>query len=140
MFLDDLLTSYQQMESSFTKNLYQLYKGFEFRTLWNVEDTLLNHQRLAVEAAPGTGQLRGVLELTSALLAFNTLETKTRQCFTTFRYATNTHKWSFDNVKNPAVSVIFIVALNYGCSKCLRSIHFVYYSHCRLSNCILKGM
>ena len=92
MFLDDLLTSYQQMETSFTQNLYQFYKGFEFRSLWNVEDTLLGYQRRASEAAQGTGQLRGVLELTNALQEIETIERKGQQCFTRFRYTTNTNK------------------------------------------------
>ena len=40
-FLDDLLTSYGQMETSFAEHLYHFYKGFEFRSLWNVD--MLTH-------------------------------------------------------------------------------------------------
>lgn len=60
MFLDDLLTSYQQIQTRFAKQLYQLYKGFEFRLLWNMDDKLSKYQRRAAEAAKGTGKLLGV--------------------------------------------------------------------------------
>ena len=113
MFLDNLLTSYQQMENSFSKKLYQLYKSFEFRSLWNVEDSLLRYQRLASEAASGTDQLRGVLELAKALQEINKIESKGRKCFSKFRYSTNTHKWSFDNVSDPAVCKIAIMIAMY---------------------------
>ncbi len=104
-FLDDLLTSYGQMETSFTEYLYQFYKGFEFRTLWNVDDTLVQFERTATEIAPGTGSLQGVLQLTKALEKIESLESKGRTCFTRFRYSTNINKLSFDNVKNAAVSI-----------------------------------
>ena len=103
MFLDDLLTSYQQIQTSFAKQLYKLYKGFEFRSLWNVDDQLSKHQRRAVEAARGTGKLLGVAELSNALKEINQIQNKARKCFTKFRYAVNVAKWSFDNVKNKAV-------------------------------------
>ena len=103
MFLDDLLTSYQQIQTSFAKQLYQLYKGFEFRSLWNVDDKLTKYQRRAVEAARGTGKLLGVFELTNALKEINQIQNKARKCFTKFRYAVNVAKWSFDNVKNRVV-------------------------------------
>ena len=93
------------METSFTKNLIQLYKGFEFRTLWNVDGTLKNHQRLAVGAAPGTGQLRGVLELNKALTAFNSVLMQGQQCFSQFIHQTSTHKWSFNSTTHPLVSI-----------------------------------
>ena len=106
MFLDDLLTSYQQMETSFTQNLYQFYKGFEFRSLWKVGDTLVDFQRRASEAARGNEQLRGVLELTNALQEIDSIESKGRKCFTRFKYSTNTHKWSFNSVEHATVSNI----------------------------------
>lgn len=112
MFLDDLLTTYQQMEASFTQNLYQFYKGFEFRSLWNVGDTLVNYQRRASEAARGTDQLRGVLELTNALQEIDSIESKGRKCFTKFKYSTNTHKWSFNSVDDAMVS-IFVSVYDY---------------------------
>ena len=103
MFLDDLLTSYQQIQTSFAKQLYQLYKGFEFRSLWNVDDKLTKYQRRAVEAARGTGKLLGVFELTNALKEINKIQNKARKCFTKFRYTVNVAKWSFDDVKNRVV-------------------------------------
>ena len=103
MFLDDLLTCYQQMETSFTKHLYMFYKGFEFRSLWDVDDRLTNFQRTATEAAPGTGQLQGVLQLNNALNEIDTIQSQGQQCFTRFRYSTNVNKWSFDTVQHEAV-------------------------------------
>ena len=103
MFLDDLLTSYQHMETRFSQYLYLCYKGFEFRSLWNVEDKLAHHQRLASSAATGTGRLRGVLELTKALQNIEDIENKGRKCFTKFRYSTDIHKWSFNSTKDGVV-------------------------------------
>ncbi|KAJ7328567.1 hypothetical protein OS493_024484 [Desmophyllum pertusum] len=95
MFLDDLLTAHQQLETSFTKHLYQFYKGFEFRSLWNVDEKLAEFQRRASVAARGTGKIKGVRELTKALQQIDIIQNKGRHCFTKFRHATNTHKWSF---------------------------------------------
>ena len=103
MFLDDLLTSYQLMENSLSKHLYQFYKAFEFSSLWNVDGTLADFQRRASEAAVGTGQLQGVLKLTRALQEIDSIQDKRRQCFTKFRHSTNIHKWSFDSVTHAAV-------------------------------------
>jgi len=66
-FLDDLLSSYGVIETSFTKHLYHLYKGFEFRSLWDVSTNLVHFERTASEAAPGTGMLQGALQLNMAL-------------------------------------------------------------------------
>lgn len=112
MFLDDLLTTYQQMETSFIQNLYQFYKSFEFRLLWNVGSTLADYQRRASEAARGTDQLRGVLQLTNALQEIDSIESKGRKCFTKFKYSTNTHKWSFNSVDDAMVS-IFVSVYDY---------------------------
>ncbi|KAL9982967.1 hypothetical protein ACROYT_G005082 [Oculina patagonica] len=125
-FLDDLLTSYGTMETSFTKHLLQFYKGFEFRTLWNVDDTLAQFERTAAEAAAGTGSLQGVLQLTKALEEIESLESKGRKCFTKFRYSTNTHKWSFDNTKNAGMfeelhntgKTSFTMKLSHSCDTC----------------------
>ena len=104
MFLDDLLTSYQQIETGFAKQLYQFYKGFEFRSLWNVDAKLEEFQRRAVLAAKGTGKLQGVLELTKALQEIDDIQNKGQQCFTKFRHTITTHKWSFDSMKDTVVS------------------------------------
>lgn len=48
----------------FSRHLNLFYKGFEFNSLWNVDGTFADFQRRASEAAEGTGQLHGVLELT----------------------------------------------------------------------------
>ncbi|XP_078358122.1 uncharacterized protein LOC144642894 isoform X1 [Oculina patagonica] len=125
-FLDDLLTSYGQMETSFTEHLYQFYKGFEFRTLWNVDEKLVKFERTAIEAAQGTGSLQGVFQLTKALEKIESLENEGQKCFTKFRYSTNTHKWSFDNIKNAAMfdqlhnkgNTSFTFKLSQSCDTC----------------------
>lgn len=108
-FLDDLLSSYGVIETSFTKHLYHLYKGFEFRSLWDVSSNLVHFERTASEAAPGTGMLQGALQLNMALQKVDSLTNKGRQCFTRFRHTTNTHKWSFNNVSDAAVSRSFVL-------------------------------
>jgi len=112
MLLDDLLTSYQQMEISFSNHLYQFYKGFEFRSLWNVSGTLANFQRRASTASHGTGQLQGVLELTRALQEIDDIEIRGQECFTRFRYTTSTHKWSFDDEEDAAVRKYVLIHLH----------------------------
>ncbi|CAH3128101.1 unnamed protein product [Pocillopora meandrina] len=97
MFLDDLLTSYQQIETGFAQQLYQLYKGFEFRSLWIVQEKLAEFERQAVSAAQGTGNLQGVLELTKALQGIDDIENRGQRCFTRFRHTITTHKWTFDS-------------------------------------------
>ena len=103
MFLDDLLASYQHMETAFAKHLYELYKGFEFRTLWEVSETMTTYDRQASAAAAGTGRLGGVLELTKAIQAIDDIEFKAQKCFTKIIYTTHSHMWTFDNVKDRAV-------------------------------------
>jgi len=92
------------MEDSFAIQLLETFKAFEFRTLWKAEDKLFKFERTASETAKGSGKLQGVLQLTKSLEKLEELESKGRQCFTKFRYTTGTDKWSFDNVKNAAVS------------------------------------
>lgn len=111
MFLDNLLTSYGEMETSFAKHLYQFYKAFEFRTLWDVADKLLIFERTTRETAEQTKSLQGVLQLTKAFEDVEALQTKARRCFTKFRYSTDIHKWSFDNIKNAAVSTRMLVGI-----------------------------
>ena len=107
MFLDGLLTSYQQIETGFARQLYQLYKGFEFRSLWIVREKLAEFERRAVLAAQGTGNLRGVLELTKALQEIDDIENKGQRCFTKFRHTITTHKWTFDSAKDNVVCGVF---------------------------------
>ena len=111
MFLDDLLTSYQQIETGFAQQLYQLYKGFEFRSLWIVQEKLAEFERRAVLAAQGTGNLRGVLELTKALQEIDDIENKGQRCFTKFRHTITTHKWTFDSAKDNVVCGVFLLSL-----------------------------
>lgn len=112
MFLDSLLNSSQQIEARFAKHLYQFYKSFEFRSLWNVNKKMAKFQRRAVMAAKGTAKLQGVLELTKALREINELENKGRQCFTKFRQSVRVLGWSFDNVKDEVVRYRVILLIN----------------------------
>ena len=111
MFLDGLLTSYQQIETGFAQQLYQLYKGFEFRSLWVVQEKLAEFERRAVLAAQGTGNLKGVLELTKALQEIDNIENKGQRCFTKFRHTVTTHKWTFDSAKDNVVCGVFLLSL-----------------------------
>ena len=113
MFLDDLLTSYQQIETGFAQQLYQLYKGFEFRSLWIVQEKLAEFERQAVLAAQGTGNLQGVLELTKALQGIDDIENRGQRCFTRFRHTITTHKWTFDSnsTKDNVVCGVFLLSL-----------------------------
>ena len=111
-FLDDLLTSYKQLETSFAMQLLDTFKGFEFRTLWDVEDDFFQFQRTASEIAKGTGNLQGILQLCKSLQNLDTLGAKTVQCFSKFHYTSKIHKWSFDNITNAAVSIIMYECVN----------------------------
>ena len=111
MFLDGLLTSYQHIETGFAQQLYQLYKGFEFRSLWVVQEKLAEFERRAVLAAQGTGNLKGVLELTKALQEIDNIENKGQRCFTKFRHTVTTHKWTFDSAKDNVVCGVFLLSL-----------------------------
>ena len=110
MFLDDLLTSYQQIETGFAQQLYQLYKGFEFRSLWIVQEKLAEFERRAVLAAQGTGNLLGVFELTKALQEIDDIENKAQLCFTKFRHAITASKWTFDSNKDNVVCGAFLLS------------------------------
>ena len=39
-FLDNLLNIYEELETSFSRQLYLFYKGFEFRSLWNMDEKM----------------------------------------------------------------------------------------------------
>ncbi|PFX25476.1 Neuropilin-1 [Stylophora pistillata] len=89
------------------------------------KETLKNHQGLAVGAAPGTGQLRGVLELSNALTAFDSILMQGQQCFSQFIHQTSTHKWSFNNTMHPLLfsdlhngKARFDLSINDSCSNC----------------------
>ncbi len=103
-FMDNLLSTYRELEQSFMINVYELYKALRFRTLWEGNDPLANFQRVASESARGTGQLNGIIQLTDVLQTMEQTETKAVQCFTNNVYTTNINKWSFEKTKNPDVS------------------------------------
>lgn len=102
-FLDNLLTFYEGLEISFAKQLYKAYKGFEFRSLWDVSDKMESFQRQAVNAAKGTGRLNGVLNLKKALREIEKIENEARRCFTSKHHKTWIRKWPFDSVNHVAV-------------------------------------
>lgn len=105
------------MEDSFAIQLLEAFKGFEFQTLWNVKDKLFQFQRTASEAAPGTNNLQGIVQLTKSLEKLDKLKQKTQQCFTKFKHSTDILKWSFNNVNNTLVSIIA-----HECENILRSL------------------
>ena len=81
-FLDNLLNIYEELETSFSRQLYLFYKGFEFRSLWNMDEKMARFQRRAATLAKGTGYLQGVNSLTRALLEITNIEMAARSCFT----------------------------------------------------------
>ena len=91
--------------------MYQLYKGFEFRSLWIVQEKLAEFDRRAVLAAQGTGNLQVVLELTRAIQEIDGIENKGQRCFTKFRHTTTTHKWTFLSAKDKVVWGVFLLSL-----------------------------
>lgn len=94
VFMENLLRIYQEMESSFMKEVYGLYKAFSFRTLWETENPLPQFQRVASEKALG-GRLNGILELTNVLRNIQNMENRAVKCFTNNIYTTDIQKWSF---------------------------------------------
>ena len=85
-------------------NVYELYKAFKFRTLWEGDDPLRDFQRVASESAQGTGQLNGIVQLTNVLQKMEDVETAAVRCFTNNPYTTNIQKWSFDKDNNKQVT------------------------------------
>ena len=106
-FTDNLLSTYEVMERSFMKNIYQLYKAIEFRTLWTGNNPLTSFRRVASESARGIQTLVGVAELNKALAKVYWLKNKAVDCFSTHKFTLNLKKWSFDNVTNKVVSFRF---------------------------------
>ncbi|KAL9957971.1 hypothetical protein ACROYT_G034931 [Oculina patagonica] len=124
-FMDNLLSTYRELEQSFMINVYELYKALRFRTLWEGNDPLANFQRVASESARGTGQLNGIIQLTDVLRNMEQTETKAVQCFTNNVYTTNINKWSFDKTKNPDIFAgiakgytRFSLKIDQSCSSC----------------------
>ena len=99
-FMDNLLSTYRELERSFMRKVYELYKAFEFRTLWRGYNPLATFRRVATESARGTGRLNGVVQLTGVLRRINELKDKANKCFTYNKYVTDIHKWSFDIKKD----------------------------------------
>ena len=104
MFMDNLLSSYRELERSFMKEVYELYKAFKFRTLWEGNNPLASFRRVASESAKGTGRLNGVVQLTGVLRKFQKLKDKANKCFTFNKYTTDIHRWSFNSVKDKKVT------------------------------------
>ncbi|XP_078345067.1 uncharacterized protein LOC144630573 [Oculina patagonica] len=101
-FLENLLSTYRELERSFMRNTYELHKAFEFRTLWQRSNPLRSFQRVASESARGTGRLSGVVKLTGVLQQIRNDETKAVTCFTTNSYSPSIKRWRFSK-KNDKV-------------------------------------
>ena len=95
MFLDGLLTFYQQMKTG------------GFRVSLSMDCSGKIGRIRAVLAAQGTRNLRGVFELTKALQEIDDIENKAQLCFTKFRHTITTNKWTFDSTKDNVVLVHF---------------------------------
>jgi len=92
--MENLFRIYQEMEGSFMKEVYGLYKAFRFRTLWETENPLPQFQRVASESARG-GRLNGILQLTNVLRNIQNMENRAVKCFTNNIYTTDIQKWGF---------------------------------------------
>jgi len=88
------------------KHLYEFHKAFAFRTLWEGNNLLASFRRLATESAHGTGRLNGAVQLTDELRKMHQIKNKAMRCFTDVKYTTYSQKWSFNSVKDKAVSFI----------------------------------
>lgn len=104
-FLDNLLSTYQELETSLMREVYELHKAFRFRTLWEGTNPLSLYQRVAVESAHGVGRLNGILEITNVLRNIEQTETKAVKCCTNNVYTTDIQKWSFDKTRNKGVNI-----------------------------------
>ena len=111
-FIDNLLNIYEELETSFSKQLYLFYKGFEFRSLWNMDKKMAKFQRRAATLTKGSGHLQGVTSLTKALQDINNIEMAARSCFTTKKPKIGIYKWSFDKTKDPTVWTTFFSLVN----------------------------
>lgn len=110
-FMENLLSTYREMERTFMESVYELYKAFKFRTLWEGENPLAEFQRVASESAHGTGRLNGMIQLTEVLQNMEKLEITAVKCFTDNIYADDVKKWSFDKDKHQEVRIITILTL-----------------------------
>ena len=93
------------------ESVYELYKAFKFRTLWEGENPLAEFQRVASESAHGTGRLNGMIQLTEVLQNMEKLEITAVKCFTDNIYADDVKKWSFDKDKHQEVRIITVLTL-----------------------------
>lgn len=101
-FLELLIGTYQEMEGSFMKKCYELYKAFKFRTLWQTDDPIPQFQRVASEGARGR-RLNGVLELTNVLRSIQSLEADAAKCFSHNHFSTDIQRWSFNTTTHQSV-------------------------------------
>ncbi len=85
------------------RNVYELHKAFEFRSLWQGTNPLRSFQRVASESARGTGRLNGVIQLTGVFQKTKELEDKAMKCFTNNVYTTDMQKWKFNKKKDKEV-------------------------------------
>ena len=117
--MENLLSSYRELETKFMRNVYELDKALSFRTLWEGNNPLASFLRVASESAWGTGRLNGDVQLESILNKVNELKDEVSKCFTYNKYSgPATFKWSFDNVKHKAVSLNNFKQLFYSCVQC----------------------
>ncbi|KAJ7392017.1 hypothetical protein OS493_014953 [Desmophyllum pertusum] len=98
-FMDNLLSVYREMETSFMKYVYELFKGLKFRTVWDILDPLEGFQRGMLIG----GQLNGVIQLTKVLRNIQRLEVKAIKCYTNNIYTTGVQRWSFDDQSHPSI-------------------------------------
>ena len=75
-FLDCLFNTYQELEWSFMKKIYELHKAFAFRTLWEGNNLLESYRRLARDSAMAIGRLMALFTLQKCFEDFKNLKIK----------------------------------------------------------------
>ena len=112
LFLDNLLSVYKESERSFMMTVYDLFRAFRFRTLWEGKNPLIVFRRVATESAHSTGRLNGILQLTDVLKEVDDAQRKATKCFTNNHFVTDFKRWSFDNVQDKPVSLVLLTGLS----------------------------
>lgn len=100
-FMEKLFNAYGEMEDTFMKDIHQLYKALQFRTLWDIQNPLKGFQRSQLV----DGQLHGVVHLTQVLRKIQRLQVKAVECYTNNIYTTGVQRWNFDSESHPTVRV-----------------------------------
>jgi len=103
-FIEDLLSTYRELERSYMSSVYELEKALKFLTLWKGTNFLASFRRVATESARGTGRLNGDVQLTKLLYDMKKYYVHdAARCFSKISYTSNVWKLYFDNINSKSV-------------------------------------